>query len=148
MAELLDLSKAAHHDTITMPGGQIRDVINSTDLGAYEFGRLHALQLEAARIGETVRNGKLTPKNEKALMKVLGDLVKMLVPTVTPSELGQLTRANREQIILVWIANQAGDNTANPPVTPTRRTGAGSSRASKRSTAATPKRGSTSRATR
>jgi hypothetical protein len=46
--ELLDLSKAAHHDTITLPGGAIRDVINNTDLGAYEFGLLNALQAEAA----------------------------------------------------------------------------------------------------
>jgi hypothetical protein len=94
-----------------------------------------------------VRGGKVTPKQEAELLRVLGELVKMLVPTITPAELRKLTRANREQIILVWIATNTEGDAANPPpaTAPPRRTGAVSSRASRRSTAATRKRGSTSR---
>jgi hypothetical protein len=146
--ELLDLSKAAHHDTITLPGGAIRDVINNTDLGAYEFGLLNALQAEAATLDAAVRTTKVTPAKEKQLLHVLGELVKLLVPTITPAELKKLSRANREQIILVWIGHNSSEgDAADPPVT-ARRTGAASSRASRRSTAATRKRGSTSRSGR
>jgi hypothetical protein len=143
--ELLDLTNAAHHDTITLPGGTVREVINQTDLGAYEFGRLHALQAETTRLDAAVRGKKATAKQEAELLRVLGDTVKLLIPTVTPAELRKLTRANREQIILVWIANnQVEGDAANPPNRKARRTGGRSSRASRSSTAATRKRGSTS----
>jgi len=147
--EILDLSKAAHHDTIALPGGSSREVINQTDLGAYEFGRLAALQAETVRLDKAVRGGKVSAKQEAELLRVLGDTVKLLIPTITPAELRKLTRANREQIILVWIANnQPEGDAANPPNRAARRTGAGSSRASRSSTAATRKHGSTSRSTR
>lgn len=147
--ELLDLSKAAHHDTITLPGGTVREVINQTDLGVWEFARLHALQAEAGRLDGAVRGKKVkvTPKQTAELLRVLGEIVKILIPTITAAELKKLSRANREQIVLVWILNNSEGEDANPPV-PAAPTGAGSSRASKRSSGATRSSGGTSRNTR
>jgi hypothetical protein len=148
MAKILDMSKVAERDTVEMPGGIEREILKNTDLGAYEFARLSALQREANQLQEKLAKGKETPAKKAAVMRVLGEMIKFLIPTITPAELKLLSRANREQIIFVWIgrntAQREGGGEGNAP---SRRTGAASSRGSRRSTAATRKRGSTSRRT-
>lgn len=149
--ELLDLSKVAHRDTMTMPSGVMREVINQTDLGTFELARLNALQAEAETHTAVLAEPKLSAvrekKAKKELLRVVGETVKLLIPTITTSELSKLSYQNREQIIIVWIGAHSTGDDENPQV-PTPRTGVGSSPGSKRSTAATRKPGGTSRAGR
>ena len=131
MAELLDLSKALERDHITLPGGTQRDVINNTDLGIAEYAELAALQNESRALSELLKKtrGKTVSaaarkKHEARILKLYGDMVKMLVPGITPAELAKLSRANREQIVLIWYGkntNSAGEQAADPPAR--RRTG-------------------------
>lgn len=147
MAEL-DLSKVAERDTIKLPGGKVRQVIRHTDLGVYELAYLNLLQQKVGKADRELRGSKtVTPAKEKKVLDLLGDVLKILIPGITPGELGQLSRGNREQIVWWWIAQNSDEpqgeksGEARRP----RRNGAGSSRASKRSTGATRSSGSTTR---
>lgn len=145
--ELLDLSDVTERDTITLPGGAVREVIRHSDLGIYEIAHLSQLQARVQDAEKNVRAGKMTAANEKQLLKLLGDTVKFLIPSITPAELAKLTRAHREQIVLVWIGRNSEQSATGGDEGNARRprTGGGSSRVSKRSTGATRKAGSTTR---
>jgi len=105
------------------------------------------MQAEANRLTVASQRGKLTAKQDKDLLNVLGDCVTLLIPSIEPAVLEVLERPAREQIVLTWLGrNFTGEELSGVPANPPkRRTGAASSRASKRSTAATRKHGSTSR---
>lgn len=153
MAELLDLSKVVETDTIRLKSkkhtdGKPYDLINRSDLGIFEYHKLQAMQTQAATLTAAITKGPLDAKKKAALMKVLGGLVKLLIPTIEPATLATLTRPEREQIILTWLARhfdpaELGGTEGEAPRRP--RTGAASSPGSRRSTAATQRRGSTSR---
>ena len=145
--EILDLSKITDHDTIRMPDGKQHELINRTDLGIFEYHKLTSMQAEATKLTAAAAKGPLTPPQARKLMKVLGDLVKLLVPTINSAMLGKLERPAREQIILVWLSRNFEPEELSGEV-PSRRTTAASSPGSKRSTAATRKRGSTRRSGR
>jgi hypothetical protein len=141
--ELLDLSKVVERDTITLKDGKTYELVNPDDLGIYEYARITQLQEESRKLEATAKKGKLTPKNERELLRILGEFVKLLIPTIKPAGLGKLTQQDRERIILVWMGrHMTGEE---PGEAPSRRSGASSSRGSKRSTAATRARGSRSR---
>jgi MinD-like ATPase involved in chromosome partitioning or flagellar assembly len=124
MAELLDLSKALERDYITLPGDRQAEVINNTDLGIAEYAELAALQSESRTLADLLKKRKAKTvsaaakkKHEDRILKLYGDMVKMLVPSIKPAELAKLSRANREQIVLVWYGKntQAGEQNADPP---------------------------------
>jgi hypothetical protein len=142
--ELLDLSKVVERDTITLKDGKTYELVNPDDLGIYEYARITQLQEESCTLEATAKKGKLTPKNERELLRILGEFVKLLIPTIKPAGLGKLTQQDRERIILVWMGrHMTGEEPAGEASS--RRSGAPSSRGSKRSTAATRARGSRSR---
>lgn len=152
MAELLDLSKVVEIDTVRLkskkhPDGKPYDLINRADLGIFEYHKLQAMQTKAATLTAAISKGPLSAKQKAELMKTLGGLVKLLIPSIEPATLGTLTRPEREQIILTWLGRHfTQDELGGTEGEAQRRTtGAGSSRASRRSTAATQKRGSTAR---
>jgi hypothetical protein len=103
---VLNLADVANHDTVTLPDGKEYELINRSDFGLLEIARLQQLQQEDGAIrasGAKRKSKKLTPAQEKALMRILGESVKMLIPTITPRVLAMLKRPHREQIVLAWI---------------------------------------------
>lgn len=153
MTEILDLSKvAAPRPTVRLPqrkdpDGKAYPYAAPSDFGALEFQRVLELQSAAAKLGEVKRP---TPNQKRELSRLLGECVKLLVPTVEPATLKLLPPPAREQVILTWLGHFYAD--APEPDAEgearSRRTTAASSRGSKRSTAASRKPGSTSRASR
>jgi hypothetical protein len=153
VTEILDLSKVgAPRDTVRLPqkgnpDGKAHDFASPSDFGLLELHRLMSFKEKADLLGSLK---KRTPKQEQELSRLLGEAVRLLVPSIDPDTLRMLGRPAREQVLLAWIGTYyAGDDEGDDPgEAASRRTTAASSRGSKPSTAATPKRGSTSRAGR
>lgn len=143
--EILDLSTIVEHVTVRIsskkfPGGKLYELANVDDLGPIQHQRLAVAHQDAMVLLGSAK--ELTPPQERALDKALGDVVKILLPKIEPAVLKETTMAHRVRILQAWIGRNESEAAPNPS---TRRTGAASSRASKRSSAATRKRGSTAR---
>lgn len=107
---ILDLSKVADHDTLTLPDSKIYELINRTDLGVVEFFRLQQMQDQVSTMQAGRAKKKLTAAQEAKIYKLLGDMVKFLIPTVTPRVLAMIPRAAREQIVIAWISRNGEDS--------------------------------------
>lgn len=136
--QILDFSHIVDHDTVKLPGGRVREIINPGDLGITEYQQLAHLQQQVGALSD----GKLTAAKEKELLRLLGEAVKILIPDITAVELSKLSRAHREQTLWAWISRHMPTGESAEGEARSRRTGGGSSRGSRRSTAATRQRGS------
>jgi hypothetical protein len=152
--ELLNLAQAAApRDTIRLPSkrnpdGKSYEILSPSDLGAYELERLRALSAEEDKLRASAPKA-LKPAQKRALRRVLGEAVKLLMPSLEPAVLELLSNEAREQILIAWMMKHYSAGAAGTEgEARSRRTTAASSRGSKRSTAATRKRGSTSRSGR
>jgi len=147
MTELLKLSTIVERQFVTIvtkkhPKGKAYDLVNLDDLGPFEHQTIVTLHGKAAELLQTT--SALTEPQANTLRKALGDIVKLLMPSIEPAVLASLSDAKRSQIVQVWAArNTAAEAEAGNARS--RRTTGGSSRNSKGSTAASRKRGSTSR---
>lgn len=142
--ELLDLSKVVERDTIRLSDGKPYELRNPDDFGITEYAQLAHLQEQSRLLeSEATTAKKLSPKKERELLDLLGETIKLLIPTAKPVLVNKLSKAEMERIILAWMGRHMTGDEPGEPVS--RRTGAPSSRGSKRSTAATRARGSRSR---
>lgn len=142
--ELLNLQTVVKRDTITIDGKQY-ECVNVDELGPFEHAELTKRHTEAMPLLTSEK--KLTAMQSRTLDRILSEVVHMLVPTIKPAVVKALTVGARAQIMHVWAA-RVNALTAEREATgnrKSRRTGAVSSRGSKRSTAATRKSGSTRR---
>lgn len=145
MSEVLTLSTIVERDTINIvskrhPRGKLYELANLADLGPYEYAIVTARNEELQPL---LARKKLTPAQERMLTKALDDVVKLLLLNVEPSVLAALTIQQKEMIVFTWIGQVSKQGAAEGNGRPSRRTTAGSSRASKSSTAATRKPGGT-----
>lgn len=141
--ELLNIRDVVERDTIGI-FGKAYEILGVEDLGPYEHAivnRGHELSARLAKVK------KPTAAQERQIDKALGDVIRVIIPSLTAPVLKRLERAQRANIVFAWIgrAMQLAEESKTATNPPTRRTGAASSRASKPSTAATRKPGSTRR---
>lgn len=144
---ILNLSTIVDRPTITLaskkhPTGKLYECVGLADLGPYE----HAIILDRdAKVRPLFAKKRLTAAQKLQLEKALNDTVKLIVPSLEPATLKELTSAQKQNIVIAWslhVSPRAAEGNAQ-----SRRTTAASSPGSKRSTAATRKRGSTRRRT-
>lgn len=147
MTELLELSTIVKpKDTVSIksklhPKGRSYDLVNLGDLGPIEYHTLLERNAVAESLGART---KRTSKQEATLASVLGDILKILAPSIEPSVVAQLSIAQRSMIVATWAASKTAAASASAEgKARRRRTTAASSRRSKGSTAATRKPGST-----
>jgi hypothetical protein len=153
VTDILDLSKvAAPRPTVRLPhkndpDGKAYPYAAPSDFGALELHRVVELQAASERL-DAVKRPTLKTKSERT--RLLGELVKLLVPTIEPHTLKLLPPAAREQIALTWFGHFYADKKGEQPKgeARSRRTTAASSRGSKRSTAVRRSAGSASPAGR
>lgn len=144
--EILSLSTIAERQTVNIeskkfPAGKLYEFSNLADLGPFEYGIIVQRDAELAKLRSQKK--KLTPTQERLFQKILDDTVKLVVRDVEPFVLAALTPQQKELLVVTWsqlILQGAAEGNAR---TSSRRTTGASSRGSKRSTAATRKRGST-----
>jgi hypothetical protein len=145
VTEVLDLGAVFDRDTVKMPDGTTYELRNQQEFGVLEDHRLRTL-LEQIESFDT--SGTKSEEDAEKASKLLRDLATMLVVDLQTEIADWACVA----IFRFWVDRAKGENPATPPQpakkpAPQRTTGV-SSRASKRSTAAKRKHGSTSRATR
>jgi hypothetical protein len=150
MTELVDVATVVERDTVRIrtkknPDGRLYTILNLSDLGPYEHWLISNRNERAEKLSVTTR--PLTPQEKREVRKALGDILSIIVPSIEPATLNEMENITRAQIVLAWVSkvNGAGavvGDTGNPPKP---QTGAASSRASRRSTAATRMGGSTRR---
>lgn len=145
--EVLDLSTVVEKAHVRIrsrkhPAGKLYELVNIDDLGPFEHQTIVSLHARASELLQS--SSALTEPQSRTLTKALGDIVKLLMPGLEPAVLAELTNAKRSQIVQTWAERNAPPG-ADPGNAPSRRTTGGSSRSSKRSTAAPRKRGSTPR---
>lgn len=147
MSELLNLSTVVDRATINItskkhPTGKQYELRNLADVGPYEY----ALFLHHSReVDELKKLKKLTPAQERSVKKLLDAIVSLVVFGLEPAVLKALTEQQKETIVVSWTALVSSQGAAEGNGQKGRRTTAGSSPGSRRSTAATQKRGSTAR---
>lgn len=146
--ELLDLSTIVEKVTVRIrskrhPAGKLYDLVSLDDLGVYEHQKVIQLHGQSVELLQSTK--PLTEPQARTLSKGLGELVKMLLPGIEPAVIAELTNAKRSQIITAWALRNQGETPSEEGKARPKRTTAASSRRSKGSTAATRKRGSTSR---
>lgn len=156
MTQLLDLTKVVQHDTIRMLTsatdtiGKSFELINRAELGVYELYRIDELQQRITALQQAIgkrKSGKPTAKQQQDLLDIYAEFIRMLIPAAPDSAIALLPRAAREQIVIAWLASNFAAGAAEGEAA-SRRTTVAKSRGSRRSTAATRRRGSTSRSTR
>ena len=145
--EILNLSTIVERATINVtskrfPKGKLYELVNLADLGPYEHA---VIAHHSAEVDKLKALKKMTPAQTRQAQKLLDDTVKLVCPTIEPSVLAALTEQQKEMIVVTWSVHISTQGAAEGNAPPRRRTGAGSSRLSKRSTAATRKPGSTRR---
>lgn len=144
---LLKLSTIVQHETIELasrkhPNGKLYELINLADLGPYEY----AVTLNReAEVQQLLKLKKLTPAQENRLEAILDETMRMLIPKLEPAVLRELTSQQKQMITIAWVSKFTGQTQEDPQKPRRKPTTAASSRGSKSSTAATQKRGSTSR---
>ena len=141
---LLSLSTIVSRETIELtskrhPAGKRYELANLADLGPYEYATLVDRDSEARRLIASKK--KLTKAQEARLEQLFDDVLRLLIPSLEPSVLRELTTQQKQMIVLAWAAKVTGGAAEGNRAS--RRTGGASSRGSKRSTAATQKRGGT-----
>lgn len=146
--EILSLSTIVEKATVNIasklhPRGKLYELVDLDDLGPIEHQKIVVKHAEAAQLLESPK--ELTEAESRKLGKLLGDVVKILLPSIETKVLNELSNAKRSTILRVWAARQQTASTASDDTPRSRRTTAASSRRSKSSTAATRKRGSTPR---
>jgi hypothetical protein len=142
--EILDLTTVVERDRVRIrtkrqPDGKLYELLNLDEIGPYEHATINARYAEAQKL---LDGHRLTPKQKSAVTKALGDIVSLLVIDLEPAVLKEMEQTQRAKLVQAWAARHATGAEGNSPAAPTT---AASSRASRRSSAATPKRGSTSR---
>jgi hypothetical protein len=148
VTEILDLSTVVERDTVRIrtkknKPGKLYDLVNLDELGPFEHQTIIAKHAKVAKFASLSR--KLTAAEKGQLNKALGDILKLLVLDLEPAVLAEMEDTQRARIVTTWALKHGaaeGEEPAGPSTT------GGSARASKRSTAATRKRGSTRRAGR
>jgi hypothetical protein len=136
------------------------ELANQQDFGPYEYA---VIVMRHGEMNELLRKKKRTKAQNLLLSQILDQLVQMIVlDTVSPRKktddpleilhidaatLAKLTHAQKSTLIVAWASELMNGSAPPPKATrrPSRPTGAGSSRGSKNSTAATRRGGSTSR---
>jgi hypothetical protein len=145
--ELLSLSTIVDKATVNItskkhPRGKQYELVDLDDLSPLDHQKIVVKHADATTLMQT--EGVLTPTQSRSLEKLLGDIVKILIPTLEPIVLRDLSNGQRSRILRVWAARNSGGGEGG--ATPTRsRTTAASSRRSKSSTAATRNPGRTRR---
>lgn len=137
MSQVLDLSKVFERDTVKMRDGTDYELRNPQEFSVLEEHKLQTLIAKANEFDK--KETKNTEDVEKA-SELLQDLATMLVVDLQT----EIPDWACVAIFRFWMERATGDDPLARPNRKARRTTAASSRASKRSTAATPKRGSTS----
>lgn len=148
MNEILDLSTIVKRATVNItskrhPKGKQYELVNLADLGPYEYA---VIVDRNGTVEKLKKLKKLTAAQTRQIARILDEMALLVCPTLEPAVLAELTKEQKEMLVLAWsmhINSAEGDAAADPPVS--RRTTGASSRGSKRSTAATRKRGSTAR---
>lgn len=150
MTEILNLSTVVERDTVNItskqhPNGKLYELVNVSDLGPYEHQVLEAKHGEVTKLVGSKK--LLTPQQSRALDHAVGEAVKILMPSLEAEVLAELATSKRVQILFAWAAStvQAAGGDEATGKARSRSTGAGSSRVSKRSSAAPRKSGSTRR---
>ncbi len=153
MTELLDITTVVQRDTVNIrtkknPAGKLYELLNIDELGSFE----HQAIVNCHGIVQTLSQLKKKPTaaQERQLSKALGDILKLIIPTLEPRVLAEIEDTQRAKIVTAWSIKHATDDGAaeGEDGQASASTTGDSSPASKRSTAATRRRGSTSRATR
>lgn len=146
---LLDLSTVVKRDRINLrstrhPDGKAYELINADEFGTYEW---ESFQAHCAVISQYVNTKKkLTSAQEKQLRKALGDVLRMIIVGLESSALAEIEDIQRGKILGAWAdKNLPQMGAAEGEADPSPSTTAGSSRGSRRSTAAARKAGSISR---
>lgn len=149
MAEtILNLTTLADRPLVNIkskkfPAGKPYELRNLADLGPAEYGVIlhHDAEVKKLRVLK-----KLTPAQDQQIVKYLDDIVKLIVLGIEPAVLAALTGEQKEMLVVTWTIQIQGAAEGNArPNRKARRTTAPSYRASKSSTAATRKPGSTRR---
>jgi hypothetical protein len=152
VTELLNISTVVERDTVTIrskkhPAGKAYDLVNIEELGAFEYEIIVSRHAKVGKLAHLTR--KMTAAEQREINKALADILKLLVIGLEPTVLTEMESAIRARIVTAWaVKHGAAEGEApagRPKRKPRKRTTAGSSRASRRSTAATRKSGSTSR---
>lgn len=148
---ILSIATVVDRATIRI-ADELYELQNTRDLTPYE----HQTLLDRAAVADPlVMKPRLKPAEEKLLTKALSDMVKLLLPSITVKVAAKLTNTERYAIFQNWATYQAriaadaadGGNPGNRQSrrAANRRTGSSSSPASRRSTGATRRGGSTRR---
>lgn len=146
--ELLSLSTLVERETIKIesalhPDGRLYELRNPDELGAIDYQTILSRQAQVERMQ---RKGveKLTAADAGQMTERLNEIVAILVPTLEPEVLEKLSDGQKAAIVQTWadLVPTEGGEGGNAVAA---RTGGGSSRGSKRSTAAPRTGGSTSR---
>lgn len=144
MTQLLDIATVVERDTVNIrstrhPAGKVYELVNLDELGVFEHETILARSAAASKYTQLRR--KPTAADKRDLMKALGDVLVLIVLGLEPSVLAEIEAPQRDKIIGAWAEKYSGEAAGEAPAALT--TG-GSSPGSKRSTAASRKRGSTS----
>ena len=144
---LLDISTVVDRDTIGIstkkhPEPKIYEVLALDELGAYEHARISQLHKKTrGLIGRTDR--KMTPTESRIVTKSLKGILSLIIVDLEPQVLAEIDQTQAAKIVAALAMKYTeddgaaeGEDSASPSTT------AGSSRDSKRSTAATQRTGS------
>lgn len=146
--EIMNLSTIVERSVMTIkskkhPKGKVYECANLADFGPFEYAQL---AMKSGEVDKLKAVKKPTAAQKRLAEKMLNDVVKMICPSVAPAVLAELTGQQKQMIVINWSlhvqSERDGAAEGNAPK-PRPRTTAGSSRVSKRSTAARRKRGST-----
>lgn len=149
--EIVSLSTIAKRKTANIeskkhPGGKLYEFANRADFGPYEYAILMQRNEELGPLLAKAKAGKkITPAEERKVKKALDDMVKMILPDLEAAVIRDLKMQQKEMLILIWSASIAAEGASAEGEARNRPTTAGSSRASRSSTAATRRHGGTSR---
>jgi hypothetical protein len=120
--EILELSTIAVHDWTTIktkkyPKGKRFEFANLDDLSPFQFRRLITLQADADKLLNADK--KLTEVQERKLHGALGEIAKVIVPSLDKVTLGELSTTQRLMISVAW-SNRAGEKSGGAdPKNPT-----------------------------
>lgn len=145
--EIMNLSTIVTRKTINIASkkhktGKVYELANLADLGPYEHAIIYQRNEELEKLAKAA---KPTQAQERQVKKMLDDTVSLIVRDLESAVLKELTSEQKQMVVFAWSAHLEAPGAAEGKA-PSRRTTGRSSRDSKSSTAATRKRGSTSRA--
>lgn len=145
MTEVLELSTIVERRTVNIkskqhPAGKLYEIRGSQELSVWDIAQVELL---STRMREVDFTSKPTEARERAFRKHLRDLVAIIVPSLEKPVVAAMSDTHLLAIFAVW-GNERGADGGVGNASSVRTSGA-SSRGSNGSTAATPKRGSTTR---